>query len=74
MMADEFDVENKTSTSIFLTITFNAAHEVERAFNILMHDGVTIYPLHNTTYISCTGLLIDKYGFRWGLMTEQTER
>lgn len=73
MLADEFEIECKTSTSIFLTITFNTALEVETAFNILMEDGVIIYPLHTTTYGSCTGSLIDKYGFRWGLMTEQSE-
>ncbi len=74
MMADELQFEQKTVTSIFLTITFDTKEEVAKAFNILAEEGEVIYPLHSTTYSSCGGSLIDKYGFRWGLMTEQTER
>lgn len=71
MMADEFTMENKACTSLFLTVAFDTADEVEQAFNILKDGGIVIYPLHKTTYSSCMGSLIDKFGFRWGLMTEQ---
>jgi len=53
---------------------FETKEEVEHAFNILAEDGNILIPLRRTTYSSCVGTLIDKFGIRWGLMTEQTER
>ena len=60
--------------SQFLTITFETKEEVERAVKILAEDGQILVPFRSTTYSSCAGNLIDKYGVRWGLMTEQTEK
>lgn len=74
MMADELEVENKTITSIFFNITFDTVDEVKKAFSIIEEEGTVVYPLRSTTYSSCMGSIIDKFGFRWGLMTEQTER
>jgi len=38
-------------------------------------DGATIiYPMQSTTYSSCFVSLVDKFGMRWELMTEQTEK
>lgn len=74
MLADEIGQENARVTSIFLTVTFDTADEVKQAFKILSDEGTTIYPLRSTTYSSYVGTLIDKFGFRWGLMTEQTDR
>lgn len=74
MMADNLDLPFVPSTSLFLTITMDTKDEVMKAFNI-MQDGCTIiYPPHSTTYSSCTVNFIDKYGFRWVIMTEQTDR
>ena len=74
MLADEMEQENVKVTSIFLTVTFDTADEVKQAYKILSDEGTIIYPLRSTTYSSCVGTLIDKFGFRWGLMTEQTDR
>ncbi len=74
MLADEMEQEYSKATSIFLTITFDTAKEVKQAYRILSEEGTIIYPLRSTTYSSCVGSLIDKFGFRWGLMTEQTDR
>lgn len=74
MLADEMGYENAKVTSIFLTVTFDTADEVKQAYKILSEEGTIIYPLHSTTYSSCMGSLVDKFGFRWGLMTEQTDR
>lgn len=69
----EFDHLIK-STSLFLTVTLDSAEEVKKAYEI-MKDGCTIiYPLQSTTYSSCFVSLVDKFGFRWGIMTEQTDR
>ena len=46
----------------------------KQAFD-LMADGATIiYPIQATEYSSCFVSLVDKFGMRWELMTEQTER
>lgn len=74
MMADNIDLPFAPSTSLFLTMTMDTKEDVMRAFNV-MKDGCTvIYPPHSTTYSSCTVNFIDRYGFRWVIMTEQTER
>ena len=74
MLADEMEHNNVKGTSIFLTVTFDTADEVKQAYRILSDEGTIIYPLRCTTYSSCVGTLIDKFGFRWGLMTEQIDR
>ena len=74
MMADDIEMPFTPSTSLFLTMTMDTKEDVIRSFNI-MKDGCTIiYPPHSTTYSSCIVNFIDKYGFRWVIMTEQTER
>lgn len=73
MMADEYDQPFQPGTANFLTLTFDTADEVRHAFHLLEAEGTIIYPLRSTTYSSCMGTLKDKFGFRWGLMTEQTE-
>lgn len=74
MMCDNMDVDLKQSTSLSLTVTFDTSEEVRGAYEVLKNDSTTIYPIHSTTYSSCEVVFIDKFGFRWGLMTEQTER
>ena len=60
--------------SLSLVVTFDTADEVEKAFSLLNGDAVIITPMKSTTYSSCFVSLIDKFGMRWELMTEQTER
>ncbi len=74
MMCDNMDVDLIKSTSLSLTITFDTSDEVKKAYDILKEGCTTIYPIHSTTYSSCEVVFIDKFGFRWGFMTEQTER
>lgn len=74
MMCDNMDVDLAKSTALSLTVTFDTKDEVKQAYNILREDSETIYQMQSTTYSSCMVVFIDKFGFRWGLMTEQTER
>lgn len=74
MMCDNIDVPFATSFSLSLTVTFDTKEEVRQAYDILKEGSTTIYPLQSTTYSSCMVVFVDKFGFRWGLMTEQTER
>ncbi len=72
MLADEFDYDLTESVSEFMTITFDTDEEVKLAYELLVEEGTVIYPLRSTTYSSCMASIIDKFGFRWGLMTETT--
>jgi PhnB protein len=74
MMCDNLDVEFKRSTALSLVVTFDTKDEVRQAYEVLREGSETIYPMHSTTYSSCEVVFIDRFGFRWGLMTEQTER
>lgn len=74
MLCDNLDVNLVKSTALSLTITFDTKEEVKRAYEKLQEDSQTIYPMQSTSYSSCMVVFIDKFGFRWGLMTEQTER
>ena len=74
MMCDNMDVDLQKSTALSLTVTFDTKEEVIKAYEVLKEGSTIIYPVHSTTYSSCVVVLLDKFGFRWGLMTEQTER
>ncbi len=44
-------------------------------FNGRCEEAINLYQkAFNAELISCEVVFIDKFGFRWGLMTEQTER
>ena len=68
----EFDLTK--GISLFLAITFEDATCVKKAYDVLKEGSTIVYPMKSTTYSSCFVSLIDKFGFRWVLMTEQTEK
>ncbi len=68
----EFDVAR--GTALFLTVTFDEAPQVLRAYDALKDGATVLWEPHATTYSSCFTSLVDRFGVRWGLMTEQTER
>ena len=74
MMCDNMDVNLVKSTALSLTVTFDTKDEVKQAYEVLQEDSETVYHMQSTTYSSCMVVFIDKFGFRWGLMTEQTDR
>lgn len=74
MLSDELELDPAASTSLFLTVTFETADHVKKAYEVLKAGGTIVHPMRSTTYSSCMVSLIDKFGFRWGLMTEQTEK
>ncbi len=74
MMCDNMDVPFTRSLSLSLVVTMETREDVLRAYDALKDGATIIYPVHSTTYSSCEVVLIDKFGFRWGIMTEQTER
>lgn len=74
MLSDILEFSLSKGTALFLTVTFETKEDVQKAYDILKENCEIIYPLHSTTYSSCIVVLVDKFGFRWGLMTEQTEK
>ena len=74
MFADIIEFDLAKGTSVFLTVTFEDAESVKRAYEALKKGSTIVYPMVSTTYSSCFVSLIDKFGVRWALMTEQTEK
>ncbi len=74
MMCDNMDVTFQKSTALSLVVTFDNKEQVMQAYELLREGSETIYPMKSTTYSSCFVSFVDRFGFRWGLMTEQTER
>ncbi|MGF7056825.1 VOC family protein [Brassicibacter mesophilus] len=66
--------EHIPGNSLSLVVTFDTANEVKKAYSLLKNDAIILAPMQSTTYSSCFISLIDKFGMRWELMTEQTER
>lgn len=72
--SDNIDIPFQTSYATFLTVMLDTKEEVQRAYEIMREDSRTIYPMEATQYSSCRVVFVDKFGLRWGIMTEQTER
>lgn len=70
IMSDHVDIEFTTCYSNFLTIMFDTKEEVQKAYDIMKADSKTIYPMEATQYSACRVVFVDKFGIRWGLMTE----
>ena len=74
IMSDNVDIELPVCYSNFLTIMYDTKEEVQRAYEIMKDGSKTIYKMEATAYSSCRVVFVDKFGIRWGIMTEQTER
>lgn len=74
MLSDITDDAIPKGNSLSLVITFETANDVKAAYDIMSEGATIISPIKSTTYSSCFVSLIDKFGMRWELMTEQTER
>ena len=72
-MADHIDIEFQTCYSNFLTVMMDTKEEVQRAYEVMKEGSRTIYPMEATPYSSCRVVFVDRFGIRWGIMTEQTE-
>ena len=74
IMSDHVDIEFTVYYSNFLTVMYDTKEEVQRAYEIMKEGSKTIYRMEATPYSSCRVVFVDKFGIRWGIMTEQTER
>lgn len=71
IMSDHVDIAFQTCYSNFLTIMYDTDEEVKRAYEIMKAGSKTIYPLEATAYSSCRVVFVDRFGIRWGIMTEK---
>jgi PhnB protein len=74
MFSDVIESEPRSGGSLFLVLTFEDADSVKKAYAVLEEGSTILSPMTHTTYSSCFVSLVDKFGLRWVLMTEQTER
>ena len=73
IMSDHADIAFQVCYSNFLTIMCDTKEEVQRAYAIMKEGSQTIYPMEATPYSSCRVVFVDRFGIRWGIMTEKTE-
>ena len=73
-MSDHADLALGVCYSNFLTVMLDSAEEVRRAYALMERGSTTIYPIAPTPYSACRVVFVDRFGIRWGIMTEQTER
>ena len=74
MFSDTVGFDPSKGTSLSLIVTFEDAASVKRAYEVLKEGSTIVDPMVSTTYSSCFVSLVDKFGIRWGLMTEQTDK
>lgn len=74
MLSDTVDTPETHGLSQFLTLTFDTKEEVTAAYDVLSEGCTVIYPMHSSSYSSCEVNFVDRFGIRWGFMTEQTDR
>lgn len=70
IMSDNIDVPFAPNHSSFITVMFDTPEEVRKTYDVLKGNSQTIYPIEKTSYSDLRVVFIDKFGFRWGLMTE----
>ena len=74
IMSDHVDMQFETSYMTFLTVMMETREQVIAAWEIMKEDSTVIYPLASTFYSSARVVFVDRFGIRWGIMTETTER
>ena len=59
--------------NLSILVTFDCECDVKAAYEVLIDGGTEITPLTVTTYSTCFASLVDRYGMRWELMTENED-
>ena len=72
-MSDHVDMQFETCYTNFLTVMMDTKEQVTRAWEIMKEGSTVIYPLGSTFYSSARVGFVDRFGIRWGIMTETAE-
>lgn len=70
IMSDHVDIPLQPCYTNFLTIMYDRVEDVKRAYEVLREGSTTIYPLEATRYSAGRVVFVDRFGIRWGIMTE----
>lgn len=71
MMTDDLSDFPPKGNTLSLLLTFDTPDQVKAAYALLSEGCTLITPMTSTTYCACFVSLIDRYGVRWELMTEE---
>ena len=71
MLSDSTDViPSGADDAVSLTVIMETGEQVEKAYACLREGAAVIHPLSKTTYSGRMVSLRDRFGIRWGIMTE----
>ena len=73
IMSDHVDMHFETCYTNFLTVMMDTKEQVINAWNTMKEGSTVIYALGSTFYSSARVVFIDRFGIRWGIMTETAE-
>jgi len=73
IMSDHVDMHFETCYTNFLTVMMDTKEQVENAWETMKEGSTVIYPLGSIFYSSARVVFIDRFGIRWGIMTETAE-
>ena len=73
IMSDHVDMHFETCYTNFLTVMMDTKEQVNAAWETMREGSTAIYPLQSTFYSSARGVFDDRFGIRWGIMTETAE-
>ena len=74
IMSDHMDMHFDVCYTCFLTAMMDTKEQVAAAWEVMKEGSTVIYPLEETFYSSARVVFVDRFGIRWGIMTETTER
>lgn len=57
--------EMKSGNNVSLSLHYEDAQKLEKAFNNLAEGGTVTMPVQETFWAHRFGMLVDKYGFQW---------
>ena len=74
IMSDHVDMQFDVCYTCFLTAMMDTKEQVAAAWEAMKEGSTVIYPLEATFYSSARVVFVDRFGIRWGIMTETAER
>ena len=74
IMSDHVDMQFDVCYTCFLTVMMETKEQVAAAWEVMKEGCTVIYPLEATFYSSARAAFVDRFGIRWGIMTETLER
>ncbi len=74
ILCDHVDLPLTPCYTNFLTVMMDTQEEVQRAYEVMKDGSTTIYPIAATPFSACRVVFVDRFGIRWGIMTERKDK